>query len=948
VTRHLVVVPHTHWDREWYRTHEQFRYQLVELLDGLLDLLESDPDFAYFTLDGQVVVLDDYLEVRPEARERIDALIRAGRVLIGPWYVLPDEWLVSGEALIRNLRMGQRRAEGHGGSMRLGYVPDQFGHVGQMPQIFAGFGFDAAVLWRGVGDDVDRAAFDWESPDGTAVMTVYLRGGYGNASNLPLDGETLSRRLQGEVEKQDGHGIGSALLLMNGSDHLRPQPGLPAALRAAAGSAGLSVEIGTLPGFVERLRGECDGELQLHRGELRSGLRSPLLAGCASSRIAQKRADFDNDSLLTRYLEPLAAWLQVLGGNADCRLLDFIWRVAIENHPHDSICGCSVDAVHDQMDTRFSRVRELATAHLARIQRDLGDHVEPVRVSGASSDAVSIAVWNPGAGGVSQVEGEIEFDVGDRVRQPSFIARTHTGERVPVAAQALRAGQDIADYTLPAQVVRTLVRGFPAEFMGLFVTHTRQRRPRAVAGAPALEVTLYLAESQNRHFDLDAAKDECVSLLEREGDRPVRFRARRPPLWQIRFVDSSAGCGLRSYRLETSRKADRGAVRAETHAGGGATIENESWRIDVDAGGRVDLTSLASATRIGDAVTILDEGDRGDEYTFDPVANDVTIRHCERATVRLRGCCAAEASIEVRLRMRVPRELSADRASRSARTVALPVTLTLRLAQGLDRIDVDVEVDNTARDHRLRVAFRAPFGARHFEVESALEVVERPIAPKPGDFGHESPAEFPTGATPHRTFATLIGADQALTLANRGSPEVEVIPGDGEAQLASTLVRSVGWLSRGDLSMRPMHAGPPMATPGAQSLGRLRAEFSLRLHAVGDATRAAHAHAFAHPPLAFRADGSRDDSQEKIRDGDRLLEVDDPCIAISALEPQADGSICARVVNLSHEKRAFELRWNSGKPAALTRVDLSQRPLGPGEASLAPWQIASYRVDPGG
>jgi hypothetical protein len=229
---HLVVVPHTHWDREWYRTFEEFRYRLVRLLDGLLDLLDRDPGYRHFTLDGQVVVLDDYLEVRPHARDRIVEKVREGRLLVGPWYVLPDEWLVSGEALIRNLRLGLAKAEEFGGCMRLGYVPDQFGHVGQLPQIFAGFGFEAAVLWRGVGDDVDETAFTWEAPDGTRLFTVYLVRGYGNAMHLPVEPEALAQRLAGEIRALGKRSRIPTLLLMNGSDHLEPQPGLPAALAA--------------------------------------------------------------------------------------------------------------------------------------------------------------------------------------------------------------------------------------------------------------------------------------------------------------------------------------------------------------------------------------------------------------------------------------------------------------------------------------------------------------------------------------------------------------------------------------------------------------------------------------------------------------------------------------------------------------------------------------------
>ena len=183
--RHLVVVPHTHWDREWYASHEQFRYRLVRLIDRLLEILEGDPAFRHFTLDGQAIVLDDYLEVRPGERERIGKLVRDGRLRVGPWYVLPDEWLVSGEALIRNLRMGLARSAAFGPPMRLGYAPDLFGHVGQLPQLFAGFGFETAIVWRGVPAEVDQTVFDWEAPDGTRLLTVYLRHGYGNAVHLP-------------------------------------------------------------------------------------------------------------------------------------------------------------------------------------------------------------------------------------------------------------------------------------------------------------------------------------------------------------------------------------------------------------------------------------------------------------------------------------------------------------------------------------------------------------------------------------------------------------------------------------------------------------------------------------------------------------------------------------------------------------------------------------------
>ena len=147
----ILLVPHTHWDREWYQTFQQFRIRLVQAVDKLLDILDSDNTFSHFMLDGQTIVLDDYLEIQPEQEERLRQHIRSGRILVGPWYVQPDEFLVSGESLIRNLQVGIRQATDFGNPMYVGYVPDSFGHIAQLPQIFQGVGIDNAVFWRGVG-----------------------------------------------------------------------------------------------------------------------------------------------------------------------------------------------------------------------------------------------------------------------------------------------------------------------------------------------------------------------------------------------------------------------------------------------------------------------------------------------------------------------------------------------------------------------------------------------------------------------------------------------------------------------------------------------------------------------------------------------------------------------------------------------------------------------------
>jgi alpha-mannosidase len=946
--RHLVVVPHTHWDREWYSSHEEFRYRLVRLVDRLLGILEGDPSFRHFTLDGQAIVLDDYLEVRPGERERIGKLVRDGRLLVGPWYVLPDEWLVSGEALIRNLRIGLARSAAFGPAMRLGYAPDLFGHVGQLPQLFAGFGFDTGIVWRGVPAEVDQTAFDWEAPDGTRLFTVYLRHGYGNGVHLPLEPEALRRRLQRDVGQLEPWSRIPSFLLMNGSDHVEPQAGLPAALEAAlAELPGTSFEIGTLASFAARARAEAPADRPLWRGELRSGLRAPLLPGCASARMAQKRADFANDRTLTAYLEPLASWVGLLGGDPGCDVIEHAWRVALQNHPHDSICGCSIDPVHAEIDVRLARVAQIAGAHLAAIGAAVAAHAGAPEGKGGES----LLVWNPHGAGRASVDAELELDLPrtaqGRIRP--FHLRSADGRRVPAAAELLQEGAQLADFELSANGAGHLVEGLPPDFAGSAPRSVRWRR----AGERRLEVELRLAASGD--VPVEAAKQELRALLASgEFDR-VRLRVARVPRVRLRFADELPGHGLRGYRVQPGKAgpaAARSDLRAARSAGGGQ-LENAVWRVEARSDGRIDLTHLPSGRSVADAIRIVSEGDRGDEYNFDPVPEGVRVERPQRVRISAEEG-EAEASLVLAARYRVPLELDASRRSRSRRSVVLPVELGLRLRAGQDALEISVDLDNTARDHRLRLLVGAPFAASRLRVESAFEVAERPIAPGPEHFGPR-PAEFPVGAGPQRRFASVDDGELALTAANRGGGEVEALPGagGGPTQLALTLLRGVGWLSRPDLALRPGDAGPALPTPGAQVPGRHRLEFAVRLHPATEPGWIAEALRFAAPPLALPGGTG---APGALGDGARLLEIDDPALLLSACEPVSDGGVRVRLWNASDAPRSARVRLAAPGAGPLRPVDLrdepdsrlTARPVGDAVVlELRPWQLATLRARPG-
>jgi mannosylglycerate hydrolase len=348
----VVLVPHTHWDREWYLPFQSFRLSLVQLVDKVLDMLEGDPRFV-FTLDGQLQTVDDYLEVRPEAEPRIRALVEEGRLAVGPWQTLVDEFLVSGEAILRNLERGLARGEELGGAMRIGYLPDMFGHVAQMPQILRLEGIEQAVVWRGVPEAIDRHAFLWQSPDGSEVRAEYLPRGYGNAAHLFADPERLGDEVEALQEALQAFFDGDPLLAMYGNDHTEPDPGLMQLVETVRER--VPIELKTLPGYFTA--SDTGRPLQRWVGELRSGARANLLMGVTSARIDLKAACARAERALERYAEPLQA---LHGAVWPERMLELAWSRVLENSAHDSICGCSTDEVSAQVLVRYAEAEQIA------------------------------------------------------------------------------------------------------------------------------------------------------------------------------------------------------------------------------------------------------------------------------------------------------------------------------------------------------------------------------------------------------------------------------------------------------------------------------------------------------------------------------------------------------------------------------------------------------------
>lgn len=412
--RGITVVPHTHWDREWHLTFEEFRDRLIPIMDELLELL--DGGYPHFHLDGQTAPIDDYLAVRPEREAAVRRHAEAGRISVGPWLALVDEFLVSGETIIRALELGLERARDLGDGDLVGYLPDQFGHIGQMPQLLDAAGIERAVVWRGVPSSVDRGAFWWESPDGTRVLAEYLPFGYSLGRQL-RDTDDPRAELERLGAQLEPFAARERVLVLAGMDHAAADPKLPDRLAAA----GIDARIGSLASHVIT---PVDEGLPVWRGELRSAARAHLLPGVYSTRIGQKQERARTEALVERYAEPLAAL--VPGFEWPEAALTEIWTLLVLNGAHDSVCGCSLDAVAHAVDRRNAKARESAEQIVRRALESLAVQVKDEGVlrfnpSPFERDGVPGLGWRVDPDGVeaetSPANVEVSFvdepDVGD-------------------------------------------------------------------------------------------------------------------------------------------------------------------------------------------------------------------------------------------------------------------------------------------------------------------------------------------------------------------------------------------------------------------------------------------------------------------------------------------------------------------------------------------------------
>ncbi|HET7468717.1 MAG TPA: glycoside hydrolase family 38 C-terminal domain-containing protein [Gemmatimonadales bacterium] len=592
LTVHLI--PHTHWDREWYLPRAAFVARLVPALDDLLDRLDASPEFRSFFLDGQTVLLEDYLRVRPEQRARVSALVRAGRLQVGPWYVLADEIVPSGESLIRNLLLGRNDTEALGGRAAVMYSPDAFGHPAAWPALAAEFGMSHGVLWRGLGGEPGQEGdlFRWYAPDGRSILLHHLPpDGYEAGSGLVEDPHRLRQAWSGLKPVLVRRAATSHLAVTVGADH----HAAPAAIGRvrdllAALEPNAEVRVSRFDEYFRAAEAQANGVPTL-RGELRwSYGYTWTLQGVQATRAPLKRRHAEAELLLERTAEPLAA-LAFAAGRGDRRpLLRDTWRTLVRSQFHDSIGGCTSDAVARRVAGRLDDVLE-AGRELARSSLDALTGNDPDRARDHPADtAPRLVLWNP-------------------------VARERSGAVVVADLTWFRR-----DVLVGPPGGREPRRGDGARAIALLGADG------PIALQPLGRVTSYERLDAARHYP---DQDE-VDLVR------VAFRA--PPLPGLGFAVLEPA--------ERQRAVIDTAVRA-----GHRSLDNGLLALTIAQDGTVTLADRRTGLLYPSLLGFESAGDSGDTYTWAPRAGDRTRRMTTPVAVRTLARGPLVAALEVRGRL---------------------------------------------------------------------------------------------------------------------------------------------------------------------------------------------------------------------------------------------------------------------------------------------------------
>ncbi|MCB0070661.1 MAG: hypothetical protein KDE20_04350 [Caldilineaceae bacterium] len=730
----------THWDREWYQSFQNYRYQLVRLLDQVIEGFENGRLRGPFQTDGQAIILEDYLEIRPGRRDQLQRLAQEGKLVIGPWYVLPDEFLVSGESLVRNIRLGREIARSFGVEpSQAGFVCDLFGHNSQMPQIFAGFGIQGGFLWRGLNQTQTRHV-RWRGADTTELACYrFPHGGYCDYTFQVRHAREHARTnttdqvkadLQRYLEYEAEHTEVDPILLFDGGDHEEwDQTTYTAMVEYMEASSDFEIVHTSLDGYLDEMLPQAARINTVVHGELREpGIfqedQQWVIPGVLSSRVWIKQANAECQALLCQWAEPTATWAtQALSVEYPQGFLDVAWKWLLKNHPHDSICGCSIDVVHEDMKFRFSQCRQIADRLTTEALRSLAASVE----GEIGGDELRVVVFNP----LSMLLDEpVDLILQIPVEWPQF-NEFFGFEPKPAFRIYGPDGIELPYQRLSQHKNRIKKRIYTTKFPETYRTNDTG-------------VTLQL--------QIPASGYTTLTVRAEEGGRPTRH-------------PTTPG-------LATSERS----------------MANQYLAVTIETNGSLTLTDRRTGQTYSRLLTFEDCADIGDGWYHGQAVNDQTfVSTAGSAAVALVHDGPYLTTFRIRTAMTVPATFNfGDRMARSEELVSLTMDSFVSLRLNTDRVEIRSTVYNIAEDHRLRVLFPTGAQTETYLADTPFDVVERPIALASDNHRYR---ELEIETKPQQSWSAVFDHERGLAVIADGLLE-SAVRNQAERTLALTLFRS--------------------------------------------------------------------------------------------------------------------------------------------------------------
>lgn len=750
------IIPHTHWDREWYFTTSRSKIYSLNHFKEIFDVLENNKNFSHFLLDAQLSIIDDYLEFHPYDENRIKKLVTEGKLIIGPWYTQTDQMVISGESIIRNLYYGIERAKDFGAYMKTGYMPDSFGQSAQMPQLLNGFNIKYNTFKRGLGDShYPKNEFYWESPDGSRVFNMYLDR-YGNFVYFTSEADSLNNLMTKLKEETDRRSLIGTLTLYNGEDQRPVRKNLPEIVEKLNElNPDSNFYISTIDNVMEKA--ENNGfHYDTVKGEMTSGQFSRVHKSIYSTRADLKIKNNKNENLIVNISEPLSSIAYKSGFEYENRVFEQAWKLMAENAAHDSIGMCNSDETNNSIEYRNDTVKSLMDNLNDLKMREIGSAIP-------EKDIFQFQVYN-------------------------------------------------------------------------FLPYRRSGVLKAEIFTPFTDIEIY--DTDGTIYESKVLKSEKIEeRIKNKMKSEVGFNTNDNPRWikenaeiykteLLIYLKDTLPLGYRTLFMRKKESADK-VYEYSTEVN---EIENDLLNIRIQKNGSIIIKDKKNNLEKEGFLIFEDSGDAGDTYDYsEPYSDRILTSENSEIEILETEKNSLLNKIKYSVKMNIPYNLTSREQEQDNIQIEFFVTLSLEKNSSL--VKVDIEVENKAIEHRVRVLFRTGIESVESIADQQFGTIRRPVYLSEVENWRENGwNEKPRTIEPMQSFVSLANDHENVSIITDCVREYQ-ITGEKFDTIALTLFRSTPEMGKAELKDRPGRASgmANWKTPDANLLKNLKFNFAISI-----------------------------------------------------------------------------------------------------------------------